>query len=95
MSSKIQKYNKHSDEMCHAFGCRKHKKLNRIFNGKFCKHHMNILYDIRNNLYITKNTKNIELENYWRQKEIELRKFHDLGHMKYKKWVENNIERKN
>lgn len=92
MSSKAAQYNRNGDEMCHAFGCRKHKKLKYIFLGKFCKLHVNMLKKIRDGLYYSKKSENIELENYWRQKEIEFRKFHDPGHMLFKLTIEQSLD---
>ncbi len=89
MSSKNQRYNKNGDEMCHVFGCRKHKYIKNIFNGKFCKKHKQELSLIRNNILLAKKSKNIEIENFWRQEEIIFRKFHDPGHMYYKLKVED------
>lgn len=91
MASKVNKYNQNGDEMCHAFGCRKHKKLISIYQGLFCDTHSEYLSIIRNNLSKAKKLKIIECENFWRQQEIELRKFHDYGHMKYKLYIEKSL----
>lgn len=83
--------NRNGDEVCHAVKCRKHTKLNIAYNGKFCKYHLSVLTSIRESLIYSKKTKNIYLENYYRQREIELRKFPEKNHMKYKVKLEDYL----
>lgn len=95
MTSKVNKHNQNGYEMCHAFGCRKHKKLISVYQGLFCETHYGYLSIIRNNLSKAKKLKIIECENFWLQQEIEFRKFYDDNHMKYKLYVENIVEKNN
>jgi hypothetical protein len=87
-SSKVHRFNRNGDEMCHAFGCRKHKNLKNVFNGLFCSSHYRELSYIRTQLTFAKKLNFVEIENFWRQTEIEFRKFHDTGHMMYKLKIE-------
>lgn len=83
--------NRNGAEMCHAYKCRKHKRLTRAFNGRFCAEHLAILGQIRFHLLMAKRLGLLESENYWRQQEIKLRKYHDANHMKYKAYIEAKI----
>jgi len=84
-------YNKHGVEICHAVKCRKQKKLNDVYNGKFCKYHTDVLKSIRESLYYAKEQKNPQLEIYYRQQEIEFRKIPSDGHMFYQARLEDTI----
>ena len=83
------RYNIHGAILCNAVGCRKHKRLSNKFGGKFCQEHINELYGIRDCLKFAKITKNIYLERYYRQKEIEFRKFPEKNHMHYQAYLED------
>jgi hypothetical protein len=85
------RYNKHGTEICHHVGCRKHKGLNNVYNGKFCKYHTEVIRSIRCSLYHCIKIKNIHLEQYFRQQEIEARKFLSPGHLYYQARLEDNI----
>jgi len=86
--AKIEKFNKNGDEMCHTFGCRKHKKLKYVFKGMFCHEHSKKLETIRNNIILAKKEYDIVSEDEWRQEELLFRKFQDKGHMIFKNRVE-------
>lgn len=81
--NKYDKYNKNGAELCHAYNCRKHKKLIIAFRGLFCNIHYNELLIIRNELNDAKITNNKIKEIEFRQKEFLIRKFLDKGHMKF------------
>ncbi len=89
--TKYDKYNQNNDELCHAFGCRKHKRLIKAFKGLFCEKHYNELLYIRNELNNAKLTNNENKEIKYRQKEFELRKFLDKGHMHFMYKLETKI----
>lgn len=84
-------YNIHGSILCNAVGCRKHKRLYYRFGGKFCQKHIDKLSDIRASLQYAKNTKNIYLEQYYRQQEIEFRKFPEKNHMHYQVRLEDYL----
>jgi len=84
-------HNKKGIILCQAVRCRKSKKLNNVFNGVFCHYHTGVLQSIRESLFYAKNTRNIHLEQYFRQQEIELRKSPSPGHMHYQARLEDHI----
>jgi hypothetical protein len=82
-------FNKNGTELCHAKKCKKHKELQTVYKGKFCKYHSNILKQIRIKLKEHANNGNTYEEMIYRRKEIELRKISDEGHNFYLKTLEN------
>lgn len=88
----IDRVNKHGAPLCHAYRCRRHKRLFEGFNGLFCERHYDELLAIRMNLIKAKQDKDLVAENEWRQREIEFRKFAHEGHMFYKLHVERRLE---
>jgi hypothetical protein len=85
------KVNRNGEEICHFIKCRKHKSLNKAYNGKFCKYHTEVIRSIRCSLYHSIKIKNIHLEQYFRQQEIEVRKFLSPGHLYYQARLEDTI----
>lgn len=74
-------FNRRGVELCHAVGCRKHKKLLKIFQGKFCYNHARLLQIIRDALNKAKLARNLSLELHHRQEEMLFRKRIDGGHV--------------
>ena len=80
MCSKIELYNKNGDEMCHAFGCRKHTKLNTVYRGLFCPKHAGELRLIRRKIKFATST---EEEIKYRTEEMLFRKRFDESYVAY------------
>lgn len=87
--SRLEQYNIHNVETCHAVGCRKHTKLMSVHNGKFCNKHSDELHTIRRNLNIAKTVGNLSDEIKYRQMETLFRKTMEPRHMFYLNKLEN------
>lgn len=83
---KLDMHNRNGAPLCHAFGCRKHKRLIQAFNGWFCNDHLQELSKIRA-------FKGVLMEPSeaaeWRLKEALFRKKMDAGHMYYISKISN------
>lgn len=78
----IAKYdltNRNGSKLCHGFGCRKHTKLTKCFNGLFCKGCKEKITNIRAN---KNKEKSISEEIIWRFSEYCIRKIEDYRHIK-------------
>lgn len=71
------KYNIRGAELCHAVGCRKHKRLHTVFRGRFCIKHQKIIASIRENVHSPDMHKQLEA----RYQEMLLRKWFDEAHI--------------
>lgn len=85
-TSKLDLYNMNGAPLCHGFGCRKHTKLTKRYNGLFCPGHLREMDEIRSKIthykhIDTKTTEDIQSEMCYREQEFRLRKRMDSGHM--------------
>ncbi len=83
INSKQQKKENECVQFCNYLNCKKTKKLDKVFNGYFCKKHKPIMFNIRNNLTNAKHEKNIITEKKYRYEEILLRKYIDDNHVNF------------
>lgn len=82
-TSKLDRVNQHGAPLCHAFGCRKHKRLRQAFRGWFCYQHFKELEAIRAKILQCKANRPDPQEVAWREEEVRLRKWLDGGHMEF------------
>lgn len=85
---KLDLFNINGAPLCHAFGCRKHKKLIKYRNGLFCLKHTQQLDQIRSCLSYYKSlehktSEEIQGEIYFRDMELMFRKIMCPKHMRY------------
>jgi len=85
----LSSHNKNGVELCHAIGCRKHKKLYDAYRGKWCKYHYDKLTEIRAQLKVFAKNGNIHEEMIKRREEDQFRKTPDPKHLHYLKMLEN------
>lgn len=86
--SQLELYNRNGAEMCHAIGCRKHKRLVEVHRGKFCAFHADKLTKIREQMKNFAKNGNIEDEMIKRREEQQMRKVPDYNHEYYIKVLE-------
>src|SRR6266496_1184869 len=77
-SGKLDLNNRNGSPLCHAFGCRKHTKLQQVFGGMFCYKHKHAIEEIRKSRNCAKTTVDII---YWRLMEQTIRKRADYKHV--------------
>lgn len=82
-TNKLDRYNQHGAPLCHAFGCRKHKRLREAYRGLWCYKHLNELKQIREALDDCKQRRPCPEEVAVREQELEFRKWLDANHMKF------------
>jgi hypothetical protein len=78
--NKYDLLNQHGAMLCHAYGCRKHKKLYPCFRGFFCQKHKDELMKIRQ---AKGNEEDTRKEIEWRLEELRFRKILDEKHIFY------------
>ena len=88
IGNKYDMHNMHGSPICHAVGCRKHKKLLYRHNGIFCNKHAKSLYIIRQNLNVAKSSNDIVTEDKYRKQ-------CHAGHMVWKLKIEKQIKEQN
>lgn len=80
-TGQYDRYNRNGVEICHAVKCRRYAGAIRIFRGFFCPLHVREMSLIREKIKEAKRDNDRIQEQVWRQREFELRKFLDEGHM--------------
>ena len=86
------KVNQHGAELCHAYKCRKHKRLHEAHKGKWCDKHYIEIIKLRE--VINKHDNSSE-EFTARLEEIRLRKITDDVHWKFASKLEKSVNQKN
>ncbi|KAJ3038070.1 hypothetical protein HDV00_001030 [Rhizophlyctis rosea] len=84
--------NIHGAPLCHAIGCRKHKKIQPHRKGLFCPKHQRELDEIRQYIEAAKVLGDIATERVWRQKEIDFRKMMDEGHLEWQRHLMDRLQ---
>lgn len=75
--------NRNGAEICHAVGCRRHKRLREKFRGRFCDRHIAMLEDIRAEIIEAKTSGDVFREVRARYQEALFRKTMEPGHMSW------------
>lgn len=82
-ASYLDRYNQHGAPLCHAFGCRKHKRLTPAHNGLWCHKHKQELGTLRAQIVECKQGPATPAEVRLREDELLFRKWIDEGHVHY------------
>lgn len=88
--NKYDRVNQHGAELCHAYGCRKHKRLHPAHNGLWCAEHHREIVSLRQVITPHEGSKQ-EFEA--RLEELRLRKFTDEGHWKFASYLEKSVHK--